>query len=107
MPDPDDDPISFDFASDEVLEQENSNEKHEQDAARKQQKEESEKVLEDMKNNLKKEKDKAEAALVEREKALLAMKNSGNDQEARELEEQIKVERERARQADADKIKAL
>ena len=87
MPDNDDDPISFDFANDEVNNIENATEKEEQEEFKRKQDEEAKNAIAAMEAKLKAELAEEKARLKAREEELLKLQENGDSAKAQELEE--------------------
>lgn len=85
MPDPDDDPISFDFASEEVAKHENSDQKEQQEKARKEQEEASAKMVAELEAKMEREREENLKKLQEKENDLQKMQNNGEGGEQGDL----------------------
>ena len=96
MPDSEEDPISFDFASDEVNNIENAAEREEQEEFKKQQEEEAKRAIAEMQDKLKAELAEEHARFKAYEEELLKMQQDGDSAKAAELEEQLAIEKARA-----------
>ena len=107
MPDSEEDPISFDFASDEVNNIENAAEREEQEEFKKQQEEEAKRAIAEMQDKLKAELAEEHARFKAYEEELLKMQQDGDSAKAAELEEQLAIEKARAAKAEQDKMKAI
>lgn len=107
IPDPDDDPISFDFASDEVANAENAAEREEQEKMKQIQEELNKKLLKEMEEKAQKDAESYMDELKAREAELEAVRAEGNDERIKELERQVEELKARASSFEEEKIKKL
>ena len=107
MPDPEDDPISFDWAENEVSQVENKQEQQEKEAQRKAQQEENEHALKTLQDELAKARDKAQGDIKQREEDLQALIASGDTDAVEALKKQIEAMKVKFSQDEAERQKQM